>query len=194
MAVLQKIDRAPKHLQSRVATVDSHSGGAIAGIVIGIIIGLLLFLATTYLRWRRRRRASREPGSPTFIPCELADTQIREEPDNGSLRASRITDIQLSGSKKASAPTIPPALSDQHIKPDPVPGSHIVLRGSSWRKVSELAVSPYTTSSVDGKPIEVETKRILGIDDTSYLDGLPSYASKFSQYMLIPGHVELTLL
>jgi hypothetical protein len=190
MAVLPGVYRAPRSLQSRASTGNGLSGGAIAGIVLGSIFGLLLLVA---ILWTCRLWIS------ISTKAKILSTRVVDEVEKGHACAK---DIYTAGRKRQfQTPNVHvaeryhesgPQYDNEFHHPKspmahPIEGHLPHLQHNSAFMPALLKVDcfeqpplPDVSSSADAKPSVVDAKRVLGVDDASYLDQLPSHNRKCS--------------
>jgi hypothetical protein len=120
---------------------------AIVGIVLGIV-SVFLASATAVRLLYRRREATRQASVPQHRP-----SQVQREVDSGS-QPNVDTSLYNFGSQLGS--TIVPVDPAPIVPPQPSEG--------------DSTSEPPTQNE---KPVVVDEKRILGLDDASYLSRLP---------------------
>jgi hypothetical protein len=200
MAVLPTINHAQKSLHLRAAAANGLSGGAIAGIVVGSIFGLLVLLTIfwicrlgsnvfikarslstsvvdkaekgharakdLYTAGRERQCHTRRVHNETHY--EDPPLQEPDECESSQLPMARRPDTQLPCLGQTATTTIP----------SPVYKQISDLGASSECDTLNRLPSSDILSPGDVKPAVVDAKRILGIDDASYLEELPSHYRK----------------
>jgi hypothetical protein len=171
MASLSTTNHAQKSLHSRAAAANGLSGGAIAGIVVGFIFILLVLLTIFWILLRRRKSRPRS---------------VVDEAENGHARAE---DLYTAGRTRQSHTRRvhneahyedPPLQESDECESSQLPMArrHVAQLPCLGQTATNTLLSPDILSPTDVKPAVVDAKRILGIDDASYLEELPSHYRK----------------
>ncbi|RYN60997.1 hypothetical protein AA0114_g999 [Alternaria tenuissima] len=211
MVVLPNIFYAPNALRPRTATGNSLGGGAIAGIVLGSLCGLLVLLV---IFWTCRLGNSAFTKAKSFSTSavdkaekghacakdlysagrdrhfqssKVQDKAHYKEHNPEHQRgldylypvAPHSIDVRLPHSEHRTTPAVPCS-----IRTPPT-----ISAVPSTCNLSYPPPLPHSLSSADTKPIVLDTKRVLGIDDASYLDEIPFHGRKDSNLTVAPACV-----
>lgn len=185
--MLPGVYRAPRSLQSRASTGNGLSGGAIAGIVLGSIFGLLLLVA---ILWTCLRISIKAKNLSTRVPDEVEKGHACAKAiyTAGRERQFQTPNVHVAEWYHESSrqydnvfhhPKSPMAHPTEGHLPHLQHSSALLpalLKVDSF----EQPPSPDVSSSADAKPSVVDAKGVLGVDDASYLDQLPSHDRKCS--------------
>lgn len=208
MVVLPNIFYAPNALRPRTATENGLGGGAIAGIVLGSLCGLLVLLV---IFWSCRLGNSvftkaKSLSTSAVDKAEKGHACAKDLYSAGRERQFQSSKIQDKARYKEYNPEHQRRLDP--LYPDVSRLSDLGLQRSEHKTTPAVSCSvrtpptvsaapstcslsyhprlPYSSSLVDTKPIVVDTKRVLGIDDASYLDEIPSHDRKCFDHLSNP--------
>jgi len=206
MTVLSTISHAPISLQPRAATRHGLNGGAIAGIVCIIGVPLLLAIFWKYLLGNHIFTRAKNPSASVVDKAEKGHVRAKDLYTTGREWGHQVpglqdaahcdysrSDLEAAGysSRVSSFQIIEQerpaylARSKDFILPSytPCPPSGSPSNCNASRDPSSLG----HTSAQDVKPIVVDAKRMLGIDDASYLDEITTHDRKCSDDLIKPG-------
>ena len=128
--------------------------------------------------------AGRERGrQPLHLQDEVhygdTDSDLSAEGDHGILYALPLS-AQLPNSHVTLSPFTQQPVFIPHFTPNIAPRSPSIPGNDSRSNSIDGAWSPHTSSTVDRKPVVVDAKRVLGIDDAAYLHEITSLGRKCS--------------
>jgi len=215
MTVLPTIGHAPRSLQPRAATGHGLSGSAIAGIIIGCIAGVLLLLAIFWTCLLGRHTFTKAKNASTSVVDKAEKGHARAKDENSVGREQRIQPLSLQDGTQSSdsnselqnesvnsvSHTLEFSVPRRTREKDtgcrssrsPVCVPWLLVEAISENNASDRSASP-SSFPRDEKPVVVDQKRILGIDDASYLARLPPHYRMYKQPDHNRGHeAEITI-
>jgi hypothetical protein len=200
MAVIPTIFDMPDRLQARAMASNNLSSGAIAGIVLGCVFGLILVLVIfstcrcggTFFfiakRWSRSVTGKAEKVHARANDLYTAGRDRKHQSPkledkthygDSDLEAGKDPGSSISLASRINTPPIT-CVPLQHSKKDF--RLNLPKRSRSCAPISLAVRSSFSDSTPprNEKPVVVDAKRVLGLDDASYLDALPSQNGEHS--------------
>jgi hypothetical protein len=194
MAVISRIINRSEGLHARATTNNDLSGGAIAGIVLGSVFGLLFILGIFWI-WRF--------GSGVITTAKRLSRTVTDKAEKVHARANDLYTAgrdrqyqspkledkagyddpgsesgKTTGSFTTSIPplNIPPATYNSLGYPELSRQASVQIPRSSVKPIGPFSSgsTPFRTE----KPVVLDAKQVLGLDDTTYLDALPEQSGK----------------